>query len=179
MQATVRDGAVTELDWPEDGDQLGILRRVGAPRLLLVRPGVRPPAVTSALEDWVRLPADRVDVKTRVETLAARAAAQRNDGPGVDSTDLVHFRGEWAELSEIEAALTRTLVARLGEVVSYDELARAERGAPRRATLRVQLTRLRARLAPLGLDVHSVRARGYVLRGTVGASSRPASRSPS
>ena len=171
MQATVRDGAVTDVTavvWPEDGDRLGALRGVGAPRLLLVRPGVRPPAVTSTLEDWVRLPADQGDVQTRVETLAARAAAQRDERPWVDSHDLVHFRNQWAELSVIEAALTRTLVAYLGDVVAYDKLARAEDVEPRRETLRVQLTRLRLRLAPLGLDVLSVRSRGYVLRCTAG-----------
>jgi len=178
MQATVRDGAVTDVTavvWPEDGDQLGVLRSAGAPRLLLVRPGVRPPTVISALEDWVRLPADQDDVQTRVETLAARAAAQRDERPWVDANDLIHFRNQWAELSVIEAALTRTLVAVLGDVVSYDELARAEDGEPRRETLRVQLTRLRLRLAPLGLDVRSVRARGYVLRCTAGDTSSPES----
>ena len=58
----------------------------------------------------------------------------------------------------------RGLIARLGEVVAYEDLAHAGEPTLRRGTLRVQLARLRTRLAPLGLEVRAVRSRGYLLR---------------
>ena len=181
METSVRDEAsvdVPALVWPEDDERLVALRRVGVPRLLLVRPGAPAPTVTSELEDWVRLPADDDDVQTRLATLAARAEAQRADLPWIDSNDLLHFRRRWAELSAVEAVLARTLVARMGDVVTYDDLTGAQDGPPRRETLRVQLTRLRLRLAPLGLAVRSVRARGYVLRRATPDEPSPVSPSP-
>jgi hypothetical protein len=62
------------LRWPDEADEADRLASLGAPRLLLVEPGVAPPAETSCLVDWMRLPADDEDVRARVAALAERAA---------------------------------------------------------------------------------------------------------
>ena len=151
--------------WPAEGDRLSQLRANGAPRLVLVDPYTDPPRTSDSLEDWVRLPVDERDVNVRVATLAARA-----DGgalpPAVDADGLLRWRGGWVALSPVEGALATALVERFGAVVGRDTLARRAwpGGAPTRNALDVHVLRLRRRIASLGLEVRTVRSRGYLLQ---------------
>ena len=60
------------------------------------------------------------------------------------------------------------LLDRFGAVVTRDTLAdRAwPSGVPTRNALDVHVLRLRRRIAPLGLEIRTVRSRGYLLQST-------------
>jgi DNA-binding response OmpR family regulator len=151
--------------WPEEHRHLGELRDVGIPRLLLVGPDAAPPDSVDPLEDWIRLPADDRDVRARVATLEARAAAG-NALPAIDDDGLLRFKDQWVSLSPVERALAGALVERFGAVVGRDLMARRAwpAGAPTRNALDVHILRLRRRIAPVGLEVRTVRSRGYLLQ---------------
>jgi DNA-binding response OmpR family regulator len=153
--------------WPEEHLHLGELRDSGVPRLLLVGPDVAPPDSVDPLEDWIRLPADDRDVRARVATLEARAA----DGsslPEIDDDGLLRYRDQWVSLSPVERELAGALVERFGAVVGRDLMARRAwpTGAPTRNALDVHILRLRRRIAAVGLEVRTVRSRGYLLQTT-------------
>jgi DNA-binding response OmpR family regulator len=151
--------------WPEEDARLQQLRVNGAPRLLLLNGESAPPDLTDCLEDWIRLPADDRDVRARVAALSSRAATDRT-APQVDGDGLLRNRGSWVALSPVEAALAATLVDRFGAVVGRDTLARRAwpNGAPTRNALDVHMLRLRRRIASLGLEVRTVRSRGYLMQ---------------
>ena len=151
--------------WPEEKTRLGQLRAGGAPRLLVVNRESPPPGSTDCLEDWIRLPADERDVRARVATLAARAASKQA-APEVDGDGLLRHGGRWVALSPVEVALAATLVDRFGAVVGRDTLARRAwpNGSPTRNALDVHMLRLRRRIAPLGVEVRTVRSRGYLMQ---------------
>jgi len=151
--------------WPEEAARLTVLRADGTPRLLLVGPQEPPPESADCLEDWIRLPADDRDVRARVASLALRAS-QETMLPELDDDGLLRFRGEWVSLSPVERGLAHALVERFGAVVTRDALGRRAwpNGAPTRNALDVHVLRLRRRIAPLGLEVRTVRSRGYLLQ---------------
>jgi DNA-binding response OmpR family regulator len=151
--------------WPEEHRQLAELRGASSPRLLLVGPNDAPPESVDPLEDWIRLPADDRDVRARVATLEARAS----DGgslPEIDDDGLLRHRDQWVSLSPVERELAGALVERFGAVVGRDMMARRAwpSGAPTRNALDVHILRLRRRIAPVGLEVRTVRSRGYLLQ---------------
>jgi DNA-binding response OmpR family regulator len=152
--------------WPEEEARLRELRTAATPRLLLVGPQTPPPESADPLEDWVRLPADDRDVRARVATLSARAG-NGQAAPHIDADGLLRFRDQWVSLSPVERELASALVDRFGAVVGRDALARRAwaGGAPTRNALDVHILRLRRRIAPLGLEVRTVRSRGYLLQG--------------
>jgi two-component system, OmpR family, response regulator len=155
--------------WPSERDRLTSLRAAGAPRLLVVEPAAEPPPSPDPLEDWVRVDADPGDVQFRVATLARRAD---NGGspPSVDDDGLLHHRAGWVALSPLEATIARALIDRYGAVVGRDALSRRAwpGGAPTRNALDVQMVRFRRRVAPLDLEVRTVRSRGYLLQARAG-----------
>jgi two-component system, OmpR family, response regulator len=152
--------------WPEEGIRLQDLRAARAPRLLLLDAESEPPQSADCLEDWIRLPADYRDVGARAAALAARADAQTQ--PEVDGDGLLHHRGRWVALSAVETALAVTLINRFGAVVGRDTLVRRAwpNGAPSSSNaLDVTILRLRRRIVPLGLEVRTVRSRGFLMQG--------------
>jgi len=151
--------------WPEEETRLRQLRDDGSPRLLLLTDEAAPPESADCLEDWIRLPADERDVRARVARLATRAE-NRQPAPQVDGDGLLRYRGRWVALSPVEAALAAILVDRLGAVVGRDALARRAwpDGAPTRNALDVHMLRLRRRIATLGVEVRTVRSRGYLMQ---------------
>lgn len=155
---------VTLVRWPEESARLSLLQAEGAPRLLLVRGDTEPPMPIDELEDWVRIPADDRDVRARAATLAARAAARLR--PQVHDDDLLRFRDQWIALSPLEGAMARPLVDRFGAVVARDVVSRSAwpAGPPTRNALDVHMLRLRRRARLVGLEVRTVRARGYLLQ---------------
>jgi len=160
---------VVLIRWPGERDRLEAARAAGTPRLLLVDAEAEPPTTVDPLEDWMRMPADPSDVQVRVATLARRA-----DGggfPAVDDDGLLHHRGRWVALSPLETAIARALTERYGAVVGRDLLARRAwpGGMPTRNALDVQMVRFRRRVEPIGLEVRTVRSRGYLLQSLADA----------
>jgi hypothetical protein len=151
--------------WPEESVERDRLAASGVPRLLLVDPVVAPPESVDPLEDWVRLPADDRDVRARVATLSGRAGREQVL-PEIDDDGLLRFRDEWVSLSPVERSLAAALVERYGAVVGRDTLTRRAwpAGAPTRNALDVHILRLRRRIASLGLEIRTVRSRGYLLQ---------------
>jgi hypothetical protein len=156
---------VVLLRWPEEEVRLERLRATGAPRLLLVGEEFGPPDSVDPLEDWIRLPAAEDDLRARVATLAARAE-RSSAAPSVDADGLLRYRNRWVTLSPVERALAAALVDRFGAVVGRDTLVRRAwpNGSPTRNALDVHVLRLRRRIGALGLEVRTVRARGYLLQ---------------
>jgi two-component system OmpR family response regulator len=150
--------------WPEESATLEHLRSLGRPRLLLVAPDSAAPATGECDEDWIRLPAEDADVRVRISALAARAARHAQP-PEVKGDGRLSFRGAWVGLTGIEEAVAKILSQHFGEVVDHPavEAAAAEVRAPSPNALRVSISRLRKRIAPLGLVVRRVHNRGYVM----------------
>ena len=155
--------------WPWEADTRTRLAREGRPRLLLVEESTAPPVVEDELEDWIRVPADEVDLHARVEMLDRRCRARTAVAPTLDDDGVLRLGGAWVSLPPVEARLTAALMDRFGAVVSRDALGRAgwPDGVPGRNALDVHVLRLRRRLEPLGLVIRTVRARGYLLERRV------------
>jgi DNA-binding response OmpR family regulator len=155
---------VAVVDWPKEHQLVAHLAGLGLPRLLLVAADADPPVVDDVLEDWLRLPAEDCDLAARLAALRRRAGY--NDIPVFDGACRLRYRGVWAPLSPIEYALATGLVERFGALVSDVDLAARAWAAfpPGGAALRVHLTRLRRRIAPIGLEIRTVRSRGHVMQ---------------
>ena len=151
--------------WPSEERTRARLCEAGVPRVLLVEGGAPPPAVSDELEDWIRVPADEVDLHARVDAIARRVRSRTSDSPSLDDDGVLRFGGAWVPLPPVEARLTAALLDRTGAVVSREVLSRAgwPDGAPGRNALDVHVLRLRRRLGPLGLAIRTVRSRGYLL----------------
>jgi len=154
---------VVVLQWPEHADEAERLARVGVAHLLLVGPDSAPPEIESCAEDWVRLPTSEDDVLARL--IALRHRAERHPLlPNVDSQGQLSYRGSTMYLPPIEQGLVSLLARRFGSIVTNDELLGVwpRGGAP--GSLRVHISRLRKRLAPIGLVIEARRTTGYVMR---------------
>jgi hypothetical protein len=169
---SVASGAVEValVHWPAEQDRREELRRAGQPRLLLVERGA-PPIPTDELEDWIRLPADDLDLRVRVEALRRRTDNDVGAVPALDDDGVLRMGDRWVSLPPVEARLTSALLERFGAVVSRDALARSgwPGGSPGRNALDVHVLRLRRRLSPLRLAIRTVRSRGYLLERADGA----------
>ena len=156
---------VVLLRWPSESERRERLSESGVARLLLVEPGEPLPPVVDELEDWVRVPADEVEVQARVSTLTARARAGVSSVPTLDGDGVVRMGDAWTSLPPVEARLLEALLGRFGSVVSRGSLAESgwPDGAPGRNALDVHMLRLRRRLGPLGLAIRTIRSRGYLL----------------
>lgn len=157
--------AVAMVRWPGDEERLADLRAEGQPRLLLVEGDAAPPLPADELEDWIRVPAPDVDVRTRLEVLERRYRSRGRQRPELDEDGVLRVGREWVSLPPVDHRLAAALVERFGAVVSREALARAgwPGGAPARNALDVHILRLRRRLAPVGLAIRTVRSRGYAL----------------
>jgi len=163
---------IVVLRWPAEKANRDRLAADGRPRLLLVSPEAEPPDGRDCLEDWVRLPADDRDVAARLRALEVRAA-RHEQRPETDARGRLTFNGTWVALSPIEERIVAALAGHFGEVVSRDELLAAgwPNEQPSDAALRVHLTRLRKEIAPLGLEIATVRGFGHVMQESAQASS--------
>ncbi len=151
--------------WPEDPLRLDGLRGRGVPRLLLVADDAVPPVPIDCLEDWVSADAPEPYLEARRRALEARAVAH-GARPQFDRDGLLRHRDAWVSLSPVEQSIARALLERFGAVVPREALAgRAwPEGAPTRNALDVHVLRLRRRLEPIGLEIRTVRSRGYLLQ---------------
>jgi len=156
---------VEELQLPADIQRLARLREVGAPRLIVVGDDTDPPVPLDCLEDWVAAGASSREFEARRRALVLRAA-QHAVRPLLDDDGLLHHRDAWVSLSPVEQLLASALLDRFGAVVTREILAdRAwPTGVPTRNALDVHVLRLRRRIAPLHLEIRTVRSRGYLMQ---------------
>lgn len=162
---------VEMLRWPSDQRRLAELREQRIPRLLVVGEEVEPPLVADCLEDWVAVVAPEREVDARKRALVLRAE-QHGTRPVLDGDGLLHHHDSWVSLSPVEQSLAAALLERFGAVVTRESLAdRAwPSGVPTRNALDVHVLRLRRRIASLGLEIRTVRSRGYLMQsGEAGA----------
>jgi len=155
------------LRWPADEERRRLLAERGVPRLFLVDGGAAPPVCADPLEDWIRVPCEERDLEARKREGSARApAATPETPPRLDGNGRLLRGGRWVPLSPIEERLCRLLIGEFDAVVSDRRLmAGAWPGGSGTSTgLRLQVTRLRRRVADLGLEIRSVRGKGYVLQ---------------
>jgi len=162
------------LRWPADQKRRRELAELGVPRLFLVNSDAAPPVCDDPLEDWVRLPCDERDIDARMTALRARASTGAPSArPQLDGNGRLLRSNRWVPLSPIEEQLCALLLGEFGAVVSDRRLMAAawSNGSGTPTGLRLQMTRLRRRIGDLGLEVRSVRGKGYVLqnRATSGA----------
>ena len=89
-----------------------------------------------------------------------------DEGPELDGHGRLIYGDHWVGLSLVEERLAERLVQRRGAVVRQGELLRC--GWPgamaTRNSLRIAIGRLRARLAPLGLEIVTLHRVGYMLQ---------------
>ena len=151
--------------WPADSMRLAELREACVPRLLVVVDDAEPPLPVDCLEDWVAAAAPEREVDARRRALSIRAE-QHAVRPLLDDDGLLHHRDAWVSLSPVEQSLASAMLDRFGAVVTRDMLAdRAwPTGVPTRNALDVHVLRLRRRIAPLGLEIRTVRSRGYLMQ---------------
>lgn len=92
-------------------------------------------------------------------------SADAPDEVWIDGDGLLHNGRAWVALPDVEWRLMEPLVEHMGRLVRRDELTRAgwpDRPVPDSA-LNVRIKKARKRLEPLGLQITTVRGRGYVL----------------
>jgi DNA-binding response OmpR family regulator len=157
-------GGVSLLRWPEEDGRRSVLAAGSRLRLLLVDTDAPAPVAVDPREDWVRLPASEQDIEARVTGLLRRA--QRvGSRLQLDGNGLLHRGDVWVPLPETEASLMAALLAADGSVVSRAALVEAAwpGGSPTRNVLDVHMVRLRRRVAELGVEIRTVRSRGYAL----------------
>ena len=137
--------------------------------MLLVAAGNVPPNCTSCLEDWVRLPVDETDLRARLVSLAEHRRTHAH--PSVDEFGVLRQNGTIVFLSPREQAIAELLIADFGSVVRDEVFARQVFADvdSRRETLRTHASRLRKRIAPLGLTISCIRNVGYMMHHVNGA----------
>jgi len=92
--------------------------------------------------------------------------------PVLDDGGLLRLGSTWVALPPLEERLLGVLLSRFGAVVAREDLMRAGWGAgdTRRNSLDVHMLRLRRRVDEVGLEIRTVRSRGYLLQQAVPAS---------
>jgi hypothetical protein len=154
---------VVVLRWPEQALDVERLDRLGVPRLLLVEPDVAAPEGDSCIQDWLRLPADDADVRVRLHALARRSAIH-NMRPVLDPYGQLSHRGRALFLSPLDQRIAAELIEHFAAVVTVDEIKSVWPEGASTQALRVHISRLRHRVAALGLTITSIRNVGYVMR---------------
>jgi hypothetical protein len=161
LESSTQVDGVAVLQWPDEQARAEDLARRGAPRLLLVAPGVEAPSTNDPLCDWVQQPADERDVQSRIVELRNRASMDR---PILGDHGVLWRGAQWVALSPIEARLTGAFLARPGRVLSRQRLEQLgwPDGLPSSRAIDARIKVLRERIAPIGLRLHTVRGQGYL-----------------
>jgi DNA-binding response OmpR family regulator len=167
---------VALVHWPQEDALRRRLAAAHLPRLLLIESDQVPPLATDELEDWVRLPPDPDELAVRSATLAQRARdlVLRSIPLGLDADGVLHVGDRWVGLAPLEARVLALLMEHRGHLVLRADLADAtwpdKRPADDRAVDGV-VKRLRRRIAPLGVHIHTVIGQGFLLDPPTGGPS--------
>ena len=92
------------------------------------------------------------------------------DAPVIDALGVLRHDGAWISLTPTQEAIMRALLDRMGEPVARADLAAATwpDGAPDHHAIDVHIHRLRPRLEKMGLVIHTLRGRGFMLESLGG-----------
>lgn len=156
---------VEVLRWPAQEDRRHLLAALGEPRVLLLAPHTQPPAEIDDLEHWIPEGADPAAIVRGVNRLQ-REVLHGDGPPNLDADGLVWFRGRWVAVADSQVPLVDLLVRNYQRLVRHDELRAADRangGGRTTAARRAVMHRVGARLALVGLKLHVVHRRGFVL----------------
>jgi len=118
---------------------------------------------TSCLEDWARLPVADDELRARLDSLSEHRRAHAH--PSVDEFGVLRQSDSLVFLSPREQAIAEILIENFGAVVRDETFAQQVFNEPhaRRETLRTHTSRLRKRIAPLGLTISCIRNVGYMM----------------
>ncbi len=151
--------------WPDDEPKRQDMAGRGKARLLLVMQGEEPPLCLDQLEDWVRLPASTDEIRARALALIGRIHTATRTVPTLENGGTLRYLSSRIELPPLQGRLLGALIDKYEAVVSRENLMLS--GWPERQpgpnTLDVHMGRLRRRLDPHGLEIRTVRSRGYLL----------------
>lgn len=163
--AVVIDGesGVAMVEWPQGEPDLADLTRRGIPRLLIVAPTITPPLCTDSLEDWVRVPVEEPDLRARLLTLAERQRIRM--ALTIDEHGILRQDNTLILLSGFEQRIAEVLIEHFGVLVPRESIERRlwTEPDPHSIAIRVHISRLRKRIAPLGLKISCVVGVGYVM----------------
>ena len=157
--------------WPEEASLRHALAALGRPRLLLVEPGSTPPDPLDGPEDWLRWPPDPAELLLRAQHLRQRTVVVDDRPLELDDDGVLRRGDRWAAVSEPQVPVLRLLLDNLDRVVRFDTIAAAYvagGGSGHAASVRTMLSRIEAKIRPLGLELRSVRRRGIVLHSATG-----------
>ena len=158
--AAVSAHPVELVSWPDEQARDAALAREGRLRLLLVAECVTPPSRWDPLMDWIWVPASDEDIWSRVAALQHRLHAA--PPPRLDEYGVLWRDPHWVSLAPTEARIMAALLEKPGRVCSRVRLASVWRDRPATEhTLNTHVARLRRRVEPLDLAIHTVRRRGY------------------
>jgi hypothetical protein len=151
--------------WPGDAERRHLLEAGRLPRLLLVDADAEIPVAADCLEDWVSLPTTVELLLARARTLRAHANAHEPVRPRLGPDGVLRFGAGLATLGQVQSKIMSSLLARFGATVPTDQLLRVgwPAEAPIKEALHGTVRRLRSQIAPLGLEIRTVRSRGYLL----------------
>ena len=116
------------------------------------------------LEDWVRAPVDVSEVMARQATLRSRVP--RDAAPRVDEHGLLWLGRRWVPIPPSQVAVVEQLVDHAGRLVGADALRDiyAKTGGSADSTaMKAVMGRVGRRVRVVGLQLHNVRGRGYLL----------------
>src|SRR5947208_8828398 len=101
----------------------------------------------------------------RSGTIGDRGDAVPDPPVHLDEFGLLRSSDTWVSLSPTQEVIMRELIEHLGEVVGRAQLAAAAwpSGGPDHHAIDVHIHKLRSRVEPLGLVIHTVRGRGFML----------------
>lgn len=122
------------------------------------------PICSDIREDWIRAPVTHEDLRARMAALQAKTMDHWL--PRIDPCGIIHYRARSAAVSPAETNLLELLVRHFGELVARETLRDQLSGQPGRCTrnaLDLHIMRIRRRIAPLGLVIHTAWGRGYTL----------------
>src|SRR5437868_9768262 len=89
---------VEVLRWPSESTRRELCTELDIPCLLLLEDGVAPPPPSRLLEDWIRVPADELDLLARVRRLNALSTDCNPDRPTLDEEGILHLGSRWTAL---------------------------------------------------------------------------------
>lgn len=165
VHASDFDADVAVVRWPDEAAARTLLADAGKPRVLVVSADAPAPAGLDELEDWLREPVDPVELVARTDALRRRLAA-RALVPMLDDDGLLHVGHRWVSIPDTQLPLVRLLLARMGQLVRTEEVVAAYAaagGTDNPTSIRTAITRMRARVATVGLSIRVARERGVVL----------------
>ena len=162
-------GSLSEPDvivvhWPADAEVRVQAAARGDACLMCVAERARPPLEWGHLEDWLREPFDYGELDARRARLRRRLIARQP--VWIDDDGLLRRGSRWIALAPMEVRLLEPLLAMKDDVVSRSALhAEVYDGQQARDVRLVDSTlrRLRRRVRPLGVTIHTVRGTGFLL----------------